>query len=45
MIHVSQVIMLYILNIYSGICQLYLNKTRKRKKKDPGKGVAWEEWP
>ena len=33
MIHVSQVIMLYILNIYSGICQLYLNKTGKRKKR------------
>lgn len=32
-VYVSQVIMLYILNIYSGTCQLYLNKTGKRKKR------------
>ena len=33
MIHVSQIIMLYTLNLYNALCQLYLNKTGKRKKK------------
>ena len=29
--HVSQIIMLYILSLYCVICQLYLNITGKRK--------------
>ena len=28
--HVTQIIMLYTLNLYSAICQLYLNKTRRK---------------
>ena len=37
MMYVSQVIMLYTMNLYSAVCQLYLNKTgfKKRKKKLP----------
>ena len=31
-IHVNQTIMLYILNLYSDVCQLYLNKTEKTNK-------------
>ena len=31
MMYVSQVIMLYTLNIYSAISQLYLNKTGRKK--------------
>ena len=27
----SQIIMLYALNIYSAVCQLYLNKTGRKK--------------
>ena len=29
MIYVSQIIMLYTLNLYSAVCQLYLSKTEK----------------
>jgi len=29
MMHVSLIIMLYALNLYSAICPLYLNKTKK----------------
>ena len=29
MIYVSQIIMPYTLNLYSAICQVYLNKTKK----------------
>ena len=29
MIYVSRIIMLYTLNLYSAVCQLYLNKTGK----------------
>ena len=37
MIYVSQIIMLYPLNLYIAVCQLYLNKTgRGKKKKSPG---------
>ena len=32
MVYVSQIIMLYTLNLYSAECQLYLNKTRRKKK-------------
>lgn len=32
--YISQVIMLYILNLYSAIYQLYLNKTRKKTKQN-----------
>ena len=31
MMYISQIIMLYALNLYSAICQLYLNKTRRKK--------------
>ena len=30
MVHVSQTIMLYTLNLYSAVRQLYLNKTRRK---------------
>ena len=30
MIYVSQIIMLYMLNMYSVVCQLYLNKTGRK---------------
>ena len=33
MIHISQIMMLYTLNLYSAIYQLYLNKTEKKTKK------------
>ena len=32
MMYVSQIIMLYALNLYSAVCQLYLNKTRRKNK-------------
>ena len=31
MMHVSQITILYILNLYSDICPLYLNKTGSKK--------------
>ena len=31
MMYVSQIIMLYTLNLYSAECQLYLNKTGRKK--------------
>ena len=38
MIYISQIIILYILNISSAVCQLYLNKTeRKGKDEDNSK--------
>ena len=30
-IYINQTTMLHILNLYSGICQLFLNKTKKKK--------------
>ena len=33
MMYVSQIIMLYTLNLDSAVCQFYLNKTRKKKYK------------
>ena len=30
--YVSQIVMLYTLNLYKTICQLYLSKTGKKKK-------------
>ena len=30
MIYVNQMIMLYTLNLYNAICQLYLNKAKKK---------------
>ena len=33
MMYVTQIIMLYTLNLYSAVCQLYLNKTRRQKLK------------
>ena len=32
MTYVSQIFMLYILNLYNAVCQLYLNKTGREKK-------------
>ena len=32
MTYVSQIIVLYILNIVSAVCQLYLNKTERKNK-------------
>ena len=32
MMYVSQIMILYTLNLYSAICQLYLNKTGRRRK-------------
>ena len=32
--YVSQIIMLYTLNLYSAVCQLYLNKTGRTKRKE-----------
>ena len=34
MTYVSQIFMLYILNLYNAVCQLYLNKTGREKKKN-----------
>ena len=31
MMYVNQIIMLYTLNLYSAVCQLHLNKTRRKK--------------
>ena len=31
MMYVSQIIMLYTLNLYSAVCQLHLNKTGRKK--------------
>ena len=31
MMYVNQIIMLYTLNLYSAVCQLYLNKTGRKK--------------
>ena len=33
MMYVSQIIMLHTLNLYSAVCQLYLNKTGRKEKK------------
>ena len=32
MMYVSHIIMLYTLNLTCAVCQLYLNKTRRKKK-------------
>ena len=32
MVHVSQIMMLSTLDLYSAVCQLYLNKTGRKKK-------------
>ena len=39
MMYVSQIIMLYTLNLYSAVCQLYLNKTGRREKR---KRISWD---
>ena len=38
MVHVSQIIMLYTLNLHSAVCQLYLNKTRQKEGGGGGEG-------
>ena len=42
MMYVSQIIMLYTLNLCSAVCQLYLNKTggKKKRKKVRIKDIA-----
>ena len=37
MMYVSQIIMLYTLNLYSAVCELYLNKSRMKKRRKGGK--------
>lgn len=39
-VYVSQVIVLYTLNVYSAVCQLYLN-TAERKNKKPQLILDW----
>ena len=44
MMHVNQIIMLYTLNLYSTVCQYYLNKAGRKKQKksltgNQGKGL------
>ena len=34
MMYVSQIIMLYTLNLYSAVCQLFPNKTGRKKKEE-----------
>ena len=34
MMYVNKIIMLYTLNLYSAICQLYCNKTRRKNKEE-----------
>ena len=34
MLYVTHIIMLYTLNLHSAVCQLYLNKTTKKRKCD-----------
>ena len=36
MMYVSQFIMLYTLNLYIAVCQLYLNKTGREKETESG---------
>ena len=41
MIYITQVIMLYTLNLYSAVCKLYLDKAgRKKKLKERGKNKS-----
>ena len=42
MMPVSQIIMLYKLNIYSAICQLYPNKTGRKKRFKTTQKLLWE---
>ena len=46
MMHVSQ-LMLYILNLYSAVCQLYLNNTGRKNHclREPVEGATWQERP
>ena len=32
MVHISQIIMLYAIKLYSAVCQAYLNKPGRKKK-------------
>ena len=43
MMYVSQIIVLYTLNLYSTACQLYLNKTRQQKLKKERNQQPWRE--
>lgn len=43
MMYVSQIIILYTLNLHSAICQLYLNETGKPKVKKNYKLVYFKE--
>ena len=40
MMYVSQIIMLYTLKLYTAVCQVYLNKTgRKKSQKEKSSGI------
>ena len=39
MMHVSQIIMLYTLNLHRAVCQLYLKTERKKGKSDTGQKI------
>ena len=39
MMYVSQISMLFYLNLYNAVCQLYLNKTGKKQKRKPKSDV------
>ena len=41
MMYVSQIIMLYTLNLYRAVCQLYLNKTVRKKRKTTDKRTSF----
>ena len=46
MMNVSQLIMLYTLNLYSAVCQLYLNKIERKRSQpqnDPDSGII-RQW-
>lgn len=47
--YVGQIIALYDLNVYSGVCRLYLNKTRRKKTKSErvraSLRLLWEALP
>ena len=45
MIHISQIIMLYILNLYRVVCQLYLNKNWMKKNPNTQHWIILQEVP
>ena len=43
MMYVSQIIILYPLNLYSVVCQLYLNKTGRKTLNTPLQLMKWNK--